>query len=290
MQVQVAANGLRFDVETAGEGDDLVLLLHGFPETALAWRAQISALAAEGYRVWAPSQRGYSAGARPAGIAAYRLEHLLGDVAALIDAARARRVTLVGHDWGGAVAWLFAMRRVRPLERLVVLNCPHPAVLLARLRGTQALRSWYVLFFQLPWLPEMLMRAGRGHATTELLRRTARDPSCFAPETLHAYRRLVTEPGAATAMLNWYRAAVRGGGLPAQTRVGFPRIDVPTLLIWGDRDVALGLETTRGTERYVRDCTLRVLPGVSHWVQHEAPGVVNAMLAAFLAGAPVPEV
>jgi pimeloyl-ACP methyl ester carboxylesterase len=149
--VYVHANGLRFEVETAGEGDRLALCLHGFPEHAISWRHQLPLLAELGYRAWAPNQRGYGNTTRPAERAAYEMKHLLADAAGLIDASGAKSVTLIGHDWGAMVAWFFAIRRVRPLERLVIMNVPHPLVFRARAKTLpQALRSWYVAFFQLP--------------------------------------------------------------------------------------------------------------------------------------------
>ncbi len=197
-------------------------------------------------------------------------------------------VTLIGHDWGAAVAWLFASGRVRPLERLVIMNVPHPAIFARELRKPrQALRSWYVLFFQLPRVPELLLgwngAAAIGHAFTA----SAANPARFPPAVVNVYRRNAMQPGALTAMLNWYRALPRDAGRRELRE--FPIIDVPTLMIWGENDVALTKQTTYGTERYVRDLTLRYLPGVSHWVQQDAPHAVNAMLAAFLRSERVPE-
>jgi pimeloyl-ACP methyl ester carboxylesterase len=287
--IWVEANGLRFEVDTCGTGDRLALCLHGFPESAYSWREQLPLLARMGYRAWAPNQRGYGRTTRPSDVAAYHPRHLVADVAALIDASGAASVTLIGHDWGAAVAWLFASGRVRPLERLVIMNVPHPAIFAQRLRTPrQALRSWYMLFFQLPWLPERLLGANGADAIGRAFLSSARDKSRFPPEVLDVYRRNALEPGALTAMLNWYRALGRGAKRQAQRR--FAVIDVPTLLIWGEADVALTKETTYGTERFVRDLTIRYLPGVSHWVQQDAPREVNAMLTAFLENRYVPEV
>ena len=280
----VAANGLVFEVLAAGSGDDLVLCLHGFPEHAISWRLQVPLLMRLGYRVWAPNQRGYGSTTRPTGAAEYDIEKLLADVAGLIDAAGARRVTLIGHDWGAAVAWFFAMHRVRPLARLVIINVPHPAIFLERLQTSwrQRARSWYALFFQLPWLPERILGAGRAAAIGAMFERSSRDPSRFPASVVDVYRDGAARPGALTAMLNWYRAAARGG-FRKQIARGFPRIDVPTLMLWGEEDVALGKETTFGTDRYVRDLELHYLPGVSHWAQQEAPERINALLERFLA-------
>ena len=157
---EVAANGLTFEVAEAGQGDHLALCLHGFPELNFAWRYQMPLLAAKGYRVWAPNQRGYGATSRPARVSDYSADRIVADAAALFDASGARTLTLIAHDWGGAIAWMFAINRVRPIERLVVMNLPHPMCFAAALRHwPQQRRSWYIAFFQLPWLPERMMLA-----------------------------------------------------------------------------------------------------------------------------------
>jgi pimeloyl-ACP methyl ester carboxylesterase len=282
----VRANGRRFHVAESGAGDRLALCLHGFPETWYSWRHQIPLLARLGYRVWTPDLRGYGASERPARVADYALEELLADAAGLIDAAGARRTLLVAHDWGGIIAWTFAIRRVRPLERLVVMNCPHPGAPAIR-TFRQLRRSWYMLFFQIPWLPERLLALGR-HRFIDSLRHGAAHPENFPDEALAVFRANAAQPGAMTAMLHYYRALLRGGGLRRLLAQGMAPIEVPTLLVWGENDVALALETTRGTERFVPDLTLRTLPGVSHFVQQDAPEAVNAILEAWLLGRPVP--
>jgi pimeloyl-ACP methyl ester carboxylesterase len=216
------------------------------------------------------------------------MEKLLDDVSGLIAAAGARETLLVGHDWGGIIAWYFAMRRPEEIARLCIMNLPHPACMERALRGRQLLRSWYALFFQIPWLPEKLMAAGDYRAVREAFLGMAVDKSRFPAELLRAYRDNAARPGALTAMINYYRALVRGGS-QRQRALGYPKIAVPTLMIWGEKDAALGIETTYGTEQHVSDLTLRYLPNVSHWVQQEAPGKVNAMLEAWLLGKPVPQ-
>ena len=273
----VEANGLRFEVLEEGSGDRLALCLHGFPEHAVSWRHQMPALAAMGYRVWAVNQRGYGRSSRPARIADYALPELLDDVAALIDASGAKSVTLIGHDWGAMVAWCFAAGRMRPLERLVIMNVPHPLCFRAALKHwRQRRKSWYITFFQLPMLPERMLAANGGAAVKRMFARVA-----LPPDVLAVYTGQVTEPGAATAMVNWYRAMrVRGRKPPDLSQM----IEVPTLVIWGERDVALDLICLDGTDRYVRDLTVKRLPGVSHWVQQDAPEAVNGLLREFLAG------
>ena len=271
----ITANNLQFEVEETGEGDHLALCLHGFPEHLVCWRNQVPVLAGLGYRVWAVNQRGYGRSSRPAGIDAYALPRLLEDVAALIDASGASRVTLIGHDWGAMVAWCFAAARIRPLERLVIMNVPHPLCFRAALKHwRQRRKSWYISFFQLPVLPERLLAASGGAAVRRMLRGLP-----IPKEVEDIYARQIAEPGAATAMLNWYRAMRRTKAMP---RLDAP-IEIPTLVIWGENDVALDLICLDGTDRYVRNLRIERLPGISHWVQQHAPDKVNALLKEFLA-------
>lgn len=280
----VECGDMRFEVYACGDpaSDHLALCLHGFPEHAFAWRFQLPCLADLGMLAWAPNQRGYGRTTRPGGVESYRLERLLEDVATLVDASGCRRLTLVGHDWGGAVAWWFALRAVRPLERLVVMNLPHPVLFRRAIRGNrrQQLRSWYAAFFQLPWLPEALLRRRGAKPVADAFRGMAVDASRFPDEVLAVYRENALAPGALTAMLHWYRAARR----LRDADFDVPRLEVPTLVVWGEEDRALGVELLEGTEALVADLTVRRLPGVSHWVQQEAPEAVNAILEAWLVG------
>ncbi|HVZ34468.1 MAG TPA: alpha/beta fold hydrolase [Polyangiaceae bacterium] len=278
----VETRGLRFEVAACGAGDRLALLLHGFPDTPHSYRRQMPLLARLGYRVWAPYLRGYGKSDKPRGVRAYTLDALENDVTDLIDASGARSVLLVGHDWGGGIAWSYAMHGTRPLERLVVLNSPHPECLRRGLRTrAQLARSWYMFFFQLPWLPELLLRARDCRAITDAVRGTAVHPEHFSDEDMEVLRRNAREPGALTAMLNYYRA-MRLSGARTRDR-GVATIRVPTLLLWGERDQALGKELTYGTERFVENLTIRYLPDASHWVQQDAPEAVNAILEEWLA-------
>jgi epoxide hydrolase 4 len=286
----VTANHLRFEVDVCGQGDRLALCLHGFPEHSFSWRHQLPMLADLGYQVWAPNLRGYGRSDRPEGMAAYAIETLLADVAGLIDASGCRETVLLAHDWGAVIAWYFAMRRLRPLTKLVICNVPHPAPAQKALRGSfaQMRKSWYILFFQIPGLAERVLGRNGAAAVGDAIRRSSVEPDRFPEEVLDVYRRNAAQPGALTAMINYYRALVRGGGAKRQRDLGYPVIDVPTLMIWGEEDSALTRETTYGTEEYVRDLTIRYLPRVSHWVQQEAPEIVNAMIEAFIAGRTVP--
>ncbi len=215
----------------------------------------------------------------------------MADVGALIEASGCEDVILIGHDWGAILAWYFAMRLSHPLARLVIMNVPHPGPFEAVFKtAKQRRKSFYGAVFQIPWLPEMLLRAGDYRAIEQAFLGSAANPSMFPPEVIDVYRKAAAQPGALTAMLNYYRALIRGGGAERQRQLGYPTIEVPTLMLWGENDVALSIEGTYGTEDYVRDLTLRTLPGVSHWVQQDDPETVNAMLRSWLCGEAVPEV
>ncbi len=284
------ANGLEFRVAQANPGGErgLALLLHGFPELAFSWRFQIPLLADMGYEVWAPDLRGYGESGKPEPISAYDLDHLVADVAALIDLSGRDRVTLVGHDWGGMIAWETAIRRTRPLERLIVMNIPHPACMRRELRRLRQLRrSWYMFFFRIPWLPETMLKARRARAIGRAFERSCVDPSRFPEDVTDVYRAAAVRPRAMESMLNYYRAAFRSRRVSAGEEPAV--IETPTLMLWGLQDTALGRETTDGTDRYVRDLTLRFIPSASHWVQQEVPEIVNAMMRAWLDGEVVPE-
>lgn len=286
----VQTNGVDLEVAVANEGGarGLALLVHGFPEHAFSWRHQIPALVEAGYEVWAPNTRGYGNSAKPDAVSAFAIDELLADLAGLIDAAGREQVTLIGHDWGAVQAWMFAIRRVRPIDRLVIMNVPHPACMRRELRSFRQLRkSWYVFFFQLPWLPEKLSTARNAKAIGDAFTNMAVDESRFPDRVTDVFRENAQRPGAIRSMINYYRAALRGARRSQNEEL--PVIDTPTLMIWGLEDKALGRETTEGTEEHVSDLTIRYLPGVSHWVQQEAPEVVNTILLAWLQGAAVPE-
>ncbi len=276
----VEANGLRFAYDEAGSGPDVALCLHGFPESRFSWRHQLPVLAEAGWHAVAPDLRGYGDTSRPVGRAAYRMEHLVADVGALFDAFGARRRLLVAHDWGALIAWQFAIERARPLDGLVVMNVPHPAVFRRVLRSSfaQMRRSWYVFFFLLPFLPEAMLGARGARAVGEAFRAMAVDKAAFPESVLARYRENARRPGALTAMVNYYRANF----LSLAEKQAAPMIEVPVLMVWGEEDTALGLELTEGYGPFVRDFTLERLAGVSHWVQQEAPGRVNAAVAGWM--------
>ena len=277
----VRANGLDFACDECGEGDAVALFLHGFPEARISWRHQLPALAALGWRAVAPDLRGYGDSSRPPAREAYAIGHLVADVAALFDALGARRRLLIGHDWGAAIAWAAAIRQVRPLDGLIVMNVPHPTVFRRVLASSwrQKMRSWYILFFQLPWLPEQALTAGGAKAVERAFTGMAQNPHAFPPDVLARYRDNALAPGAATAMINYYRANARS--MSRMRRV--EPVHVPTLMIWGEQDAALGLELTEGYDGLVDDFTLVRLPQASHWVQQDAPEAVNVAMREWLA-------
>ncbi|HVX15282.1 MAG TPA: alpha/beta hydrolase [Pirellulales bacterium] len=277
----VSSNGLRFHVATAGPGDgQLIVLLHGFPECWYGWRHQIDPLAQAGFSVWAPDQRGYNLSDKPEGIEPYAVQNLAADVAGLIVAAGRERAIVVGHDWGGVVAWHLAAMMPEIVERAVILNVPHPAIMLRQLRRSlrQMLRSWYMGFFQVPWLPEVWLAFKRGWPLARALRRTSR-PGTFSPEELEQYREAWSQPRAVASMVNWYRAALRSSARQAPAT----RIHVPTLLIWGARDRFLGREMARPSIDLCDNGRLEMIEEATHWVQHEEPQRVNQLILDFVA-------
>ncbi|MFN2145757.1 MAG: alpha/beta fold hydrolase [Anaerolineales bacterium] len=276
----ITTNGIDLHVVQAGQEDgELVILLHGFPEFWYGWRNQIPALASAGYRVWAPDQRGYNLSAKPKGLAAYSLDQLSRDVIGLIDAAGVEKAVIVGHDWGAAVAWWTAQNFPERISRMMVMNVPHGAVMQQHLRSSfaQLRKSWYMFFFQLPWLPEMASRANNWKMSAEALVGTSRTGT-FTPDDLAQYKQAWAQPGAYTTMINWYRAMLRR---PPNSIKG-PRIQVPTLLIWGAQDRFLGREMAQPSIDLCEQGRLVFIEEASHWVQHEEPVRVNQLLLDFL--------
>lgn len=269
--MNLVANGRRYACLTAGDGP-VVLLLHGFPDLAISWTAQIEALSSAGYRVVAPDLLGYGASDRPSGIAAYALDALAGDIAALTQQLGAP-VHLVGHDWGGVIAWHVAMHHPEVVRSLTIVNAPHPKAFRRELARSwsQRRRSWYILFFQLPVLPEIALRVLTRRVFASILAEGAHDSA--ARET---YVRAFSQPGAWRAAVNYYRALFRIR--PA----GSKPIACPTLLLWGMRDPFLGPALIEGLEKWVPKIEVTRLPGAGHWAQWSAAGEVNAALRTFL--------
>ena len=277
----VATDDVRLHVVTAGPEDGpLAILLHGFPEFWYGFRRQIRPLVEAGYRVWVPDQRGYNLSEKPVGVGAYGLDTLADDAVGLLRAAGRESAVVVGHDWGAAVGWWMATTRPAVVDRLVAINVPHPAVFRRTVSRDprQLLRSWYMLFFQLPALPEAVFRARDFRAGTAMLRGSSRSGT-FTDDDLERYREAWSRPGAVTGMLNWYRALRRA---PADPPEG-ARVRPPTLLVWGTGDVALRRTMAPASVELCDDGRLEFVEGASHWVQHEEPDRVNDLLLDFLA-------
>lgn len=282
----VHVNGIQMHYVAVGEGP-MVVLLHGFPETHRSWDLQVPALVQAGFRVITPDLRGYGSTDRPQ--KGYELESLGGDIVALIDAVSKEPVSLVGHDWGGAVAWHVASRHPDKLERLVVLNCPHPVRMLEVLLSDpdQIRRSWYMLFFQLPMLPEWWLTKDDGANLVRLFRASFRRSKMPPPGILEASRKAMLEPGASRAAIAYYRDAPRGWLHPlrmGKVRRSYLPMDLPVTLIWGQGDVALGERLIEGTERFARRLVVIRIPKAGHFVHQEEPDMVNGHLIQRLRG------
>ena len=258
----------------------VVVLLHGFPEFWYGWRHQIEPLAAAGFRVIVPDQRGYNISSKPSGVLAYALTELVSDVIAIADQLGQDKIFLAGHDWGAAVAWSAALLHPQRVAKLVVLHAPHPSVMRRFLstRPRQLLRSWYLFFFQLPWLPEAVFSASGFRIGSRALLRSSR-PATFSAVDLAHYRTAWSQPGALTAMINWYRALFR-------TRVTFPDkiVRVPTRILWGERDAFLLADMARESLAYCTNAELVAFANASHWLQHEEPARVSELLIEFFRG------
>jgi pimeloyl-ACP methyl ester carboxylesterase len=263
-------DGLTFDVRDAGPPDgDPVVLLHGFPQDSTAWNSVAPALHQHGLRTLAPDQRGYSPMARPHGRAAYRLRETTADVLALLDAAGLERAHVVGHDWGGVVGWALGAWHPDRVRTLTALSVPHPAAMAkAMVTSDQALRSYYMALFQLPVLPERLLRAGDGAALRAMLRRGG-----LPHDAVERYVARMREPGALSAALGWYRA------LPWSGRDPVGKVRVPTLHVWSTGDAFLGRAATEATAPFVdAPYRLEVLDDVNHWIPELAADRVAELI------------
>jgi pimeloyl-ACP methyl ester carboxylesterase len=281
--VTLPTNGIRLHVTQSGSRyGSLVILLHGFPEYWYGWRRQIQHLADAGFRVWAPDQRGYNLSDKPRGTAAYRFDELANDVIGLIDAAGVEKCCLAGHDWGAAVAWWVALRYPDRLNKLAILNVPHPAVMVHTLTNSmeQLRRSWYMFFFQIPFLPEAILRNDDCGLLVRTLM-TGSSPGSFTKEDIDKYRQAWWRKGAITNMLNWYRAALQ---MPPDMS-GDMHIKVPTLILWGAQDIALGRELAQPSLDLCDEGKLIFFESSSHWVQYDASESVNRHLVDFFTAA-----
>lgn len=273
----ITTNGIKLHYVTQGEGA-LMLMLHGFPEFWYSWRHQIPEFAKD-FKVVALDLRGYNDSDKPAEKSAYVMAEFVKDVAGVIRGLGYDRCVLVGHDWGGAIAWNFAYTHPDMVERLIILNLPHPAKFASGLRTPQQLlRSSYMFFFQLPILPELLIQSSDYQPIEAALKGMAVNKNTFSKEDLEAYKDAAAKRGAITAMLNYYRNIFQQG----ITNPDWGVLEVPTLMIWGENDTALGKELTYGTEAYVKNFQIKYIPNCSHWVQQEQPQLVNQYMREFL--------
>lgn len=276
----IETNGINLHVVQAGPQSGVpVILLHGFPEFWYGWRKQIPALVEAGCRVIVPDQRGYNLSDKPKDVKNYGISTLVDDIIGLIDALGYEKVNLVGHDWGAVVAWAVAIKYPERLHKLSILNAPHPAVMRKFLSRDleQMRRSWYTAFFQLPWIPEMVLQADNWRRTEQAIRGSNNSQS-FTNEDIEKYKEAWSQPKAMTSMLNWYRAAVRARGLGSKDG----RIKVPTLMMWGMKDTALTHRMARPSMDYCDEGNLILFPEATHWVQHDVADEVNHYLVDFI--------
>lgn len=276
----IETNGIKLHVVQAGPKSGVpVVLLHGFPEFWYGWRKQIPALVEAGCRVIVPDQRGYNLSDKPKSVKDYDVHTLVEDIIGLIDALEYEKVNLVGHDWGALVAWRLANKYPERLQRLSIMNAPHPAVLKRYLQRDleQLRRSWYVLLFQLPWLPEAGMKQNDWRRAVNALCNTSK-PNSFTDADILKYKEAWSQPGEMSATINWYRAAVR-----YQPRItNDMRVKVPTLMMWGMKDFALSHRMARPSMDYVDEGNLILFPEATHWVHLDAAEEVNHYLIDFI--------
>ena len=281
-KTMVDVGDLIFEVDCCGDSKRLALCLHGFPESSFSWRKQLPLLAQLGYTAWAPNLRGYGKSSRPTEISDYSVDQLLLDIVGLIDASGYDEVTLIAHDWGGILAWIFAARELRPLKKLVILNCPHPVAFKRSLNVRQLLMSWYMYFFQLPFLPEWYLGRNDAMPIRRMLEKTSVNSDMFPQKVTEVYRKHAAQNGTLTAMINYYRALFRYPPNMANTDSGREKITVPTLLIWGEQDLALSKGLALKTSEFVVDLRTTFIPNGSHWIQQDCPEEVNKLMSEFL--------
>ncbi len=273
----ITTNGIKLHYVTQGSGP-LMLFLHGFPEFWYSWRHQIPEFAND-HKVVALDLRGYNESEKPTEQSAYVMAEFIQDIKGVIEGLGYDRATLIGHDWGGAIAWNVAYAYPELIERLIILNIPHPAKFAqGLLTPQQLLRSSYIFFFQFPWIPEFVIQADDFRLLEQSFRGMAVNKKAFTDADITAYKNAFARPGALTAALSYYRNAFQQRIL----NTSWPVLEVPTLMIWGEDDLPLGKELTYGTERYVRDFQIKYIPHCSHWVQQEQPELVNQYIRDFL--------
>jgi len=282
----IQTNGITLHVLTDGpENGPSVILLHGFPEFHYGWRKQIPALVKAGFRVIVPDQRGYNLSDKPHGVAAYNVDELAKDIVGLFDHFGVEKAYLVGHDWGAAVAWTVAVNHPSRLEKLAILNVPHPDVMTRFVlkNPSQRAKSWYVFFFQLPWFVEWILSRNNFRNLARMIVGSGKK-STFTRDDLAEYKKAWSQPGALTGMLNWYRNIFRGGLKFIFKRGEMParRVTVPTLILWGKQDLALGHEMVEPSLALCDDGKVVFFEHATHWVQHDEATEVNKHLIDFL--------
>jgi pimeloyl-ACP methyl ester carboxylesterase len=282
----IQTNNITLHVLTDGPEDGTpVILLHGFPEFSYGWRKQIPALTQAGFRVIVPDQRGYNLSDKPKGVAAYDVNTLAKDIIGLFDHFGIEKARLVGHDWGAVVAWTVALNHPDRLEKLAILNVPHPDVMTRFVleNAEQRKKSWYVYFFQIPFYVEWMLGKNDFHNLTRMLVGSGRK-STFTKEDIVEYKKAWSQKGALTGMLNWYRSIVRRSVKYAFQKNKIParRVTVPTLMLWGKHDVALSHEMIQPSINLCEDGKAIVFDKATHWVQHDAADDVNKNLIEFL--------
>lgn len=286
----IEANGIRLHTILAGpESGEPVVLLHGFPEFWYGWRNQIPALAERGYRVIVPDQRGYNLSDKPEGIENYRINTLATDVKALAEALGYEQINLVGHDWGAAVSWWVATLYPQLLKKLVILNVPYPSVMADQAKQfnlRQILKSWYIGFFQIPRLPEATLSRNHAQSLVDMMIRSA-NKDTFTTSDIAQYRKAWLQPNAIKSMINWYRALGNPGPTPIDSvrtkrEKGF--IKIPTLMLWGEKDIALTKDLAQPSIDLCETGRLVFFPNATHWVQHDEAEAVNQHLVEFLQG------
>jgi pimeloyl-ACP methyl ester carboxylesterase len=258
------------------------VLLHGFPENGHSWRKQIAPLVAAGFSAWVPNLRGYPPSDVAADRSAYHLRYLVRDVAAIVAATRYPRAHVVGHDWGGIIAWAFAGVHSNLMDKLVIMNAPHMQIYAENVwRTSQLFRSAYVGFFQLPWLPQLVLSAGNYRVVRDMFARLPAQKNAFGDEDIARYIACLSQPGALNAALDYYRENMMSGGMQLARSA---RTEAPTLVIWGMQDPALGSFLLHGLERFAPRLRIHCIQQASHWVQNEAPDEVNRVMLQFLKG------
>ena len=273
-------NGIHLHVALAGPEDGpLIVLLHGFPEFWFGWKNQIQPLAEKGYRVVAPDQRGYNLSDKPEGIDNYTVDHLRDDVIGIIEHFQKESAIVIGHDWGGAVAWHLAATHPEYVDKLIVLNIPHPKAMPRVLKKNplQWMKSSYIAFFQLPNLPEKALGMGEFKAMQQSIEQTSK-PNTFSPHEMEQYKTAWSQSDALTAMLNWYRAIRRG----SFRQIPETKIKVPVRIIWGLGDQFLSPMLAKESMSFCEEVNLAFVGEATHWIQHEQPDIVNRLIEQFI--------